>query len=532
VASPVTVPEGKTSAPFAVTASEVSERRIAQVTASYRGQSKRAGLIVEPPGPELAEVAISPAEVSGGTPAEGVVRLAREAPRDLTVLLSSDTAAVTVPEAVTVARGQRQAGFSVQTTPGPRLMVATLTARYGSSATSAQLRLLPIGVSLAGVSLERARATGGEGLTGTVTLSGRAPEAVAVGLSTNQAAARVPSRVTVPAGASSAQFAVRTAEVERPLSVRVTATLGGVSKRASLTIAPVLARLETIAVSPIEVRGGSHIGIMVRLDRAVPETVAVPISCDRREVILPEAIRIEAGEREGTVAAATTASGETAIATISAAYGGVTKSVQVRLLVVAPSAQLSGLSLDPTTVRAGESATGTVTLSGPAAVAVVIGLTANSRAVRLLGQVTVPAGSDTAQFRVETDPGLPRPLSVAITAAQGTITKTALLSIEQPQPAAALTAFRLTSELDRTGVQYLTATVSLSGPAPAGGATVTLSSDEGGFAVPAVIVPAGRTQAALRFKAPRLGGASRPVAITAEYGGATRRATVTVVSSG
>jgi hypothetical protein len=529
VAPAVTVPEGKTSARFQATAAAVKEQRTVQVTASFGSRSRRTALVVEPPGPALAEVVITPAEVNGGEPAEGVVRLAQEAGRDITVLLSSNSSTVTAPEAVTIGRGQRQAGFAVKTAPSPRLVVATLTARYDSYAESAQLRVLPTGVLLASIGLDRTRVAGGETVTGTVSLSGPAPEAVVVGLGTNQAAARVPSRVTVPAGEDGVQFPVRTAEVEGPVSVQVTATLSGVSKRASLTIGPVVARVEALVARPEEVRSGAHVGVMVRLDRAAPEAVEVPLSCDRAEVMVPQIVRIGAGEREGTVAVPTREVRETVTATIRASYGGVTRSARVQVLGVAGGAQLVGLSLDPTTVPAGGSATGTVRLSGAAAGDVVIRLTASSAAVILPSQVTVPAGRDSAEFQVETDARRAGPRSVTIAAAQGAITRSALLTIERPAPAA-LTGFRLFSEVDRHGVQYLTATILLSGPAPAGGATVTLSSDEEGVAVPPVMVPAGQAQAALRFRAPRISGESRPIAITAEYGGATRKATVTVRS--
>jgi hypothetical protein len=119
VASPVTVPAGKTSARFAAAASEVEARRTVEVTATLGSESRCATLLVEPQGPQLAALEITPAEVTGGEPARGVARLAREAPRDITVRLSSSTSAMVAPQTVTIARGKSEAGFSLQTTRKP-----------------------------------------------------------------------------------------------------------------------------------------------------------------------------------------------------------------------------------------------------------------------------------------------------------------------------------------------------------------------------------------------------------------------------
>src|SRR5437660_5717952 len=77
--------------------------------------------------------------------------------------------------------------------------------------------------------------------TGTVTLSGPAPAGGAqVTLSSsNIAAANVPSNgVTVPAGATSATFTVTTSAVAASTPVTISASYGGVSKTASLTVTP------------------------------------------------------------------------------------------------------------------------------------------------------------------------------------------------------------------------------------------------------------------------------------------------------
>src|SRR2546422_4190253 len=79
------------------------------------------------------------------------------------------------------------------------------------------------------------------------------------------------------------------------------------------------------------------------------------------------------------------------------------------------------------------------------------------------------------------------------------------------------------------GAQSSTGTVTLSGPAPAGGAQVTLSSSNTAVAsVPSsVTVPAGATSATFTVTTSAV-AASTPVTISASYGGVSKAASLTV----
>ncbi len=75
---------------------------------------------------------------------------------------------------------------------------------------------------------------------GLVTLSVTAPAggAVVSVVSSNTTVARVPSTVTVPAGARSATFVVDTSTVQAPTSVTITASYAGGTMTAALTVTP------------------------------------------------------------------------------------------------------------------------------------------------------------------------------------------------------------------------------------------------------------------------------------------------------
>src|SRR5439155_975177 len=96
------------------------------------------------------------------------------------------------------------------------------------------------GVSASGVSLNPTTVTGGNTSQGTVTLSGPAPTngAVVALSSSNTAAATVPASVTVTANTTSANFTVTTPTVSASTSSTISASYGGSSPSAVLSVLP------------------------------------------------------------------------------------------------------------------------------------------------------------------------------------------------------------------------------------------------------------------------------------------------------
>jgi hypothetical protein len=94
--------------------------------------------------------------------------------------------------------------------------------------------------SLSAVSVSPASVVGGTAAQGTITLTGGAPSggAVVTLSSANPSVVSVPASVSLAAGASSATFAVNTSAVTANTSVTITATYGGVSRTATLTVTP------------------------------------------------------------------------------------------------------------------------------------------------------------------------------------------------------------------------------------------------------------------------------------------------------
>lgn len=94
-------------------------------------------------------------------------------------------------------------------------------------------------VSLSSLTLNPTIVKGGTPSQGTVTLSGAAPVGgVVVTLASNKKAASVPANVTVPSGATSTTFTVKTKLVSVKKIVTISASYSGVTKSAKLTVMP------------------------------------------------------------------------------------------------------------------------------------------------------------------------------------------------------------------------------------------------------------------------------------------------------
>jgi predicted acyltransferase len=183
----------------------------------------------------LVSVTLNPTTVLGGSTSIGTVKIKDKAQQSsITVTLSSNNTAAVVPTTVVVPAGATSATFTVTTVGVPTQTVATISATLGITLT-AQLTINP--PALTTLVLAPTSVVGGSPSVGTVTLSGPAPAGGAViQLSSNQSAATVPATVTVLAGQTTANFTINTQAVTTQTAATISATLGGTTLTAGLTI--------------------------------------------------------------------------------------------------------------------------------------------------------------------------------------------------------------------------------------------------------------------------------------------------------
>jgi len=139
VPSSVTVPGAATGAGFTVTTGNVTSSTTVTITASAGAGSVPATLTVNPqppPAPALQSVSFTPGSASGGSSATGTVTLNVAAPAGgaQVLLVSSNTAAATIPASVTVPAGAASATFTVAAHSVSSTTTLSIGGVYGGNA--------------------------------------------------------------------------------------------------------------------------------------------------------------------------------------------------------------------------------------------------------------------------------------------------------------------------------------------------------------------------------------------------------------
>ena len=280
-----------------------------------------------------------------------------------------------------------------------------------------------------------------------------------------------------------------------------------------------------LALNPTSVVGGNTSTGTVSLSVPAPVGGAVvSLSSSNSSVAsVPASVTVASGSTKATFSITTYQVTSSTSATINASYAGTTKTANLSVTAL----QLSSLALSPTSVVGGSTSTGTVTLNAPAPSggAVVSLSSSNSSVASVPASVTVASGSTKATFSITTYQ-VTSSTSVTINASYAGTTKMATLAVT-------VKALQLSSlTLNPTSVvggNTSIGTVTLSAPAPNGGAVVSLSSSNSSVAsVPASVTVASGSASATFTVTTRRPYYSTSVTISARYAGITRTARLTV----
>ena len=193
----------------------------------------------------------------------------------------------------------------------------------------------PAAAGLASVGVTPATVVGGQSATGTVTLSAAAPVGGApVSLTSANPAATVPSSVTVPAGASSANFVVTTSPVGSATAGNITASYGGVTKSATLTVSAALpAVLTSLTLNPKTVIGGSSSVGTVTLNKVTATAVVIALTSNKPvRASVPANVSVPAGASSASFNISTAPTNKKVTVNIGASYGGVSKSTSLTIV--------------------------------------------------------------------------------------------------------------------------------------------------------------------------------------------------------
>ena len=191
--------------------------------------------------------------------------------------------------------------------------------------------------------------------------------------------------------------------------------------------------LAGLTANPASVTGGQSSTGTITLSGPAPSGgVVVDLgSADDTVASVPATVTLAPGATSGSFTITTSSVTSSTPVDLTASYAG---DIQVVTLTVSPSAAptLSGLTLNPSIVSGGASATGTVTLSGPAPAGGVVIALKSGRPMKAVvpSSVTVAAGQSSADFSVTTAP-VSFKMSAVISATYKGITKKATLTIRR-----------------------------------------------------------------------------------------------------
>ncbi len=454
-----------------------------------------------------AAISFDPSPAMSGMTVNGLVQLSCSAAQPEALALSSSGNGLQLPGIVNIAQGQTSGVFSFQA-PGDNVATGfQVTASNPDFSATGTAVIDPAGTAPTALSMTIAPASPAAGtpVTGVVTLTNPAPPGgTTVSLASNTPAARVSSDSVVPQGQTTAEFTVATLPVTQPTTATITGTAGGAITSASLSIMPEgRATISGLTISPSSLTAGQMgTGTVTLVSPAGSGGGSVNLSSSGPAVMVPVSVAVPAGETTATFPVTASLVTSPATATITASSVNSTSAtvsvIPASSTPTGPVATLASLSVAPSSVTSGQAATGTVTLASPApAGGVVVGLASNNQAATVPASVTVSAGQPTATFPVSTTT-VSTPATVTITAVSAN-TQAATLTVNPAAGAqpAAISGFSI-SPSTVSGGQSATGTVTLAQPAPSGGASVNLASNNSAATVPAsVIIPVGQTTATI-----------------------------------
>jgi hypothetical protein len=535
VPATVSIPAGAISANFSIATTPVDAATGVSIYATANAVGAKGVMsVAAASGPTAASLMLDPFAVSAGHPATGTVTLSGPAPAGgvAVPLLSSHPQYASVPSSVTIAGGATSATFPITTSPVPFSIDVMIEATGGQFA-ARRLALKAGGPRLTSLTLSTATASGGSPVTGTVTFSGPIPpspypatgDALVTLRSTTPAVGLSPI-VAVPVGSTSATFSVGVRNVPQTTTLDIVAAYDDAVIRAPLTINGTPAALASLTLNVNTLTGG-HGGVgFVNLTAPAPAGhVLVNLSSDNPAITVPPDVTISAGSNSGLFSFGALPVTVVTPAAISATYGASRASAGVTINP-AVNVWVTSLALEPSTVSGGTSATATVTLNAPApSGGATVQLSAMSPAT-VPATVIVPAGAATATFNVGTT-SVSSTTQAKMWALLNTTWGAVLTVTPGPANAPSVTALSL-SPATVTGGSSSQGNVTLSGPAPPGGAVVELSSSNTAVAtVPAsVTVAAGTSSRTFTVTSSTVSStASATIGATL---GATRTATLTV----
>ena len=537
--------------------------------------------VAPPAGPALMSLSLIPDPVVGGQVVTGTVTLTGAAASigAQVALTTTDAAHAPVLVFVTVPPGQITTTFTIATTAVAAQVVPTIGASYGGATATETLVINPVGTPsgliLSTLQLFPNPVTGGQTVTGTVTISAVAPlGGASVTLTTSDTAQTYsglpsPSPVVVQPGATTATFTLTTKVVSSPQTVTVSASYGGATATGGLVINPgavvvplscgqtisdALTQSDGVSLNPAFAGSGTHYARRYTFTPAVSGNYIVLLTTSAFDPALslitaagytaPSSGQAVYALTAGTPYAfevSTGASGQTGAFTLRltcpSGSGPAVLSVTSGGASVPNDVPLTGPAFSFGSTPQGVPLMRTFTLTNSGGTDLAINSVVLTGDFGIVGTTPslVPAGGQatlTLQFNAT---GLGAAAgTVAISSSAATSTYQFRVSATATAAAAVPTVVSVTpTPVPVTGGSPQTETVTLSSAAPSGGLSVSLKSSNPGVASVPDSLPFAPGKTAANFTVTTVSvSAAVPVTLTATLGTSSASAALTVNPSG
>ena len=221
----VTIPQGQTSAQFAVPTTSVFSTQNVTLTAQAGTVTQTAALEIDTASTaQISSFVTTATSLQGGVSVTATATLNAAAPAGgVTVQLTSDNAAVLLPTpaVLVIPFGQQSASITLATTTVSVSQTVTLTATCGHSTQQTTITLAPPFF----LTLSSSSVTGGSTVIGTIALGQPAPS---VGLTlyfkSTDPVVQLPASVNIPSGQSSTAITITTSAVTALHTVSIAVT--------------------------------------------------------------------------------------------------------------------------------------------------------------------------------------------------------------------------------------------------------------------------------------------------------------------
>ncbi len=317
----------------------------------------------------------------------------------------------------------------------------------------------------------------------TVTLSQTAPAGgSAVALASSNASLTMPASVTVAAGATTATFsATAAASFAGNQSATVTATLGGSSQPATISLLAQPVLVSGVTCNPTGVMSGVGTTCSITLSQPVSAGTTVSINSSSSLLSIPATVTISAGSATGNVTATAGTVFTNTQAVVTATLGASSQNATVPLWAT-PSP--SSLTCTPTKIAVGAASSCTLLLSNVAG-NLAIGLSSSNTALVAPASITVPQGSSSTSFVVTAQAAAAH--SIVLTASYNGASTSQSLAISGTMQAQISGATQIQSLSCEPGRYRRTCRISLTGPSDSDFVELSLASSNPSIRLPATV---------------------------------------------